>query len=108
LIIIALVNGKPFGELDFTVKQQPSGPYGLTFDEILFPTSGQQAFDITKFNLKIPDRTVTRKVHGKSVKVHLIVAPTTCHGSWKFAQTNTFSDGSPPLTATDSQPCTTR
>jgi hypothetical protein len=105
VIFLAIVNGKPIGELDFTAKQQPSGPYGLAFTQIQFPSAGSGGFDITKFSVKIPDRTVTRKVHGKSVKVHLLQAPTTCNGSWHFAQTNTFSNA-PPLTATDAQPCT--
>jgi hypothetical protein len=104
LIVIASINGKPAAENDFTVQQQPTGPYGLAFTTIQFPNLPPAAFDITKFSLKIPDRTITHKVHGKSVKVHLIEAPTTCTGSWQFAQTNTFSDAA-PLTATDSQPC---
>jgi hypothetical protein len=104
LIVIASINGKPAAENDFTVKQQLTGPYGLAFTTIQFPNLPPAAFDITKFSLKIPDRTITHKVHGKSVKVHLIEAPTTCKGSWQFAQTNTFSDAA-PLTATDSQPC---
>jgi hypothetical protein len=106
-IFIALLNGKPAAELDFTVKQQPTGPYGLAFTGIPFPSSAGPGFDITKFSVTIPDRTVTASVHGKSVKVHLLEAPTTCHGTWQFAQTNTFSDA-PPLTATSSQPCTKR
>lgn len=105
IIFIASLNGKPSAELDFTAKQQPTGPYGLAFTEIVFPSSGP-GFEITKFSIKIPDRTVTRRVNGKSVRIHLLEAPTTCHRSWEFAQTNTFSDG-PPLTATDFQPCTT-
>ena len=107
VIFTALLNGKPAGELDFTAKQQPSGPFGLAFTQIQFPGAPTTPFDITKFSVKIPGRTVVRKVHGKSVKVHLIEAPTTCNGSWVFTQTDSFSDA-PPLTATDSQPCTTR
>jgi hypothetical protein len=108
VIFIALINGKPAAELDFTVKQQPSGPYGLTFTVIQFPSSTPgPAFTIAKFSVKIPDRTVTRRVQGRSVKVHLLEAPTTCNGSWQFAQTNTFSNAS-PLTATDTQPCVKR
>lgn len=103
-IFIAFLNGKPVSELDFTVAQQPSGPYGLTFTQIQFPSSSGPSFGIAKFSVSIPDQTVTRKVHGRSVKVHLIEAPTTCHGSWQFAQTNSFSNA-PPLTATDAQPC---
>jgi hypothetical protein len=106
IIFTALLNGKPTTELDFTATQQPHGPYGLAFTQIQFPSAGGPGFEITKFSVKIPDQTVTRKVHGKPVKVHLFEAPTTCNGSWLFAQTNTFSDA-PTLTATDSQPCTT-
>lgn len=105
LIFIGLLNGKPAAELDFTYKQQPTGPYGLAFTEIVFPSSGPPTMELTKFSVTIPDRTTTAKVHGKRVTVHMIVAPTTCNGSWQFSQTNGFSDGSPPLTATDSVPC---
>jgi len=106
VIFIASLSGKPTAELDFTARQQSSGPYGLAFTQIQFP-GFPTLFDITKFRVNIPDRVMTRKVHGKSVKVHLIDAPTTCHGSWQFAQINTFAD-QPALTATDSQPCTSR
>jgi hypothetical protein len=105
LIFVASVNGRPATELDFTAKQQPSGPYGLAFSSIQFPGAPASALSITKFSVTVPDQTVSRKVHGKRVKLHLIEAPTSCHGSWKFAQTNTPSNGA-PLTATDSQPCT--
>jgi hypothetical protein len=107
IIFSALVNGKPATELDFTVKQQPVGPYGLVFTEIQFPasTSNTVLSGITKFAISIPDRSVTHKVHGKTVKVHLIDGPTTCNGLWEFAQTNRFSNA-PPVTATDAQPCT--
>jgi hypothetical protein len=107
IIFTALINGKPSAELDFTAKQQPTGPYGLAFTQIQFPSATPSAFGISKFSVTIPDQTVTRRVHGKSVKVHLLVAPTTCNRSWKFAQRNTFTNA-PPLTATDSQPCTKR
>lgn len=107
LIFIALLNGTPAAELDFTAKQQPSGPYGLAFIQIQFPNSPPSAFGISKFSVQVPDRSVTRRVQGKKAKVHLFEAPTKCHGSWKFAQTNTF-DNAPPLTATDSQPCVKR
>ena len=107
IIFSALVNGKPTTELDFTVAQQPQGPYGLAFTEIQFPSAGGPSIGIAKFSVNVPDRTVAHKEGGKSVRVHLIEAPTTCKGSWVFAQTNAFTTG-PPLTATDSQPCTKR
>ena len=107
IIFSALVNGKPTAELDFTVAQQSQGPYGLAFTQIQFPSAGGPSFGISKFSVNVPDRTATHKAGGKSVKVHLIEAPTTCHGSWVFAQTNTFTTGG-SLTATDSQPCTKR
>ncbi len=113
LIFIGSVNGAPLAELDFRVRQQPTGPYGLVFDDIgaaEFPSSTPPPtapFTLTKFSIKIPDRTVTRRVRGKRVRFHLLEAPTTCRGSWKFAQTNTFTNAS-PLTATDTQPCTRR
>jgi hypothetical protein len=107
LIFIASLNGKPTTELDFAVQQQPSGPYGLAFTAFQPTGSTAVALGITKFSVKIPDRTVTRRVRGKSVKTHFVEAPTTCSGSWSFAQTNTFTNA-PPLTATDSQPCTKR
>lgn len=105
LIFIAFINGQPAAELDFRVQQQPTGPYGLAFDDIDFPTAPAAPFTLTKFSVSVPDRTVTRRVRGKKVKLHLVEAPTRCRGSWKFAQTNTFTNAS-PLTATDSQPCT--
>jgi hypothetical protein len=111
LIFIAYLNGAPAAELDFRVQQQSTGPYGLVFDDIEFPPSSTPAppapFTLTKFSVRIPDRTVTRRIRGKKVRVHLLEAPTTCRGSWKFAQTNTFTNAS-SLTATDSQPCTRR
>jgi hypothetical protein len=105
IIFIAVVNGKPATELDFTAKQQPTGPYGLALTQIQPSNATSPAFEISKFSVKIPDRTATSRVHGNRVTTHLIQAPTTCHGSWKFAQTDTYSDAA-PLTATDFQPCT--
>lgn len=107
IIFSALLNGKPSAELDFTAAQQPQGRYGLAFTQIQFPSAGGPSFGISKFSINVPDRTVTRKLHGKLVKVHLFEAPTTCNGSWVFSETNTFSTQS-PLTATDSQPCAKR
>jgi hypothetical protein len=109
VIFIALLNGKPTAELDFTIKQQPTGPYGLAFSEIIFPSTGSgPVFGITKFSLNVPDKTTKRRVGGKLQTVHLITAPTTCNGTWKFEQTNTFSGGEPTLNATDSEPCVKR
>jgi hypothetical protein len=107
LIFIATLNGTSSTEFDFTVKQQPRGPYGLAFRDISFPGAAPAPFSISKFSVSIPDKSRMRKAHGKSTRVHLVEAPTTCHGSWKFAQTNTFSNAA-PLTATDSQPCLKR
>jgi hypothetical protein len=107
VIIISFLNGKPAAEIDLTAQQQPSGPYGLAFTQIILPGSSPAGFRITKFGLNLPDRTLTHRVHGKKVKLHLLEAPTTCHGSWQFAQTNFFSNA-PALTATDSQPCVKR
>jgi hypothetical protein len=106
IILIARVAGQPPTEVDFTAGQQPSGRYGLAFDEIVFqsPSSSPAGFQITKFSFRIPDRSVTLRVNGKSVKVHFLVAPTTCGGSWQFAQTNTYSNAT-RQTATDSEPC---
>jgi hypothetical protein len=106
LIFIVKVSGEPTTEVDFTVKPEPGGPYGLAFDELVFqsPPPPGAAFQLTKFSFRIPDRTVTLKVHGKSVKVHLFEAPTTCNRAWQFAQISRYSN-SRPLTATASQPC---
>jgi hypothetical protein len=104
-IIIASIGGQPVSEFDFGVTQTVTGPYGLALTELT--PSGSSGFGITELNLNIPDRAVIRRVHGRKVAVHLLVAPSTCNGSWKFAQTNTFTDA-PPLTATASQSCTTR
>lgn len=100
LIAQAVVGGKPVVELDFTVTNQSSGPWGVVFESIPAPAGGTQV-SITKFDLKIPDKSVV--VHGS--RIHLITAPTTCHGFWKFEQENTFTSG-PPLIATDTEPCT--
>jgi hypothetical protein len=107
VIIISFLAGKPAAEIDLTAQQQASGPYGLAFTQITLPGSSPATFRITKFSLNLPDRTLTHRVHGKRVKLHLVEAPTTCHGSWQFAQTNFFSNA-PALTATDSQPCVKR
>jgi hypothetical protein len=102
IIFIASLNGTPATELDFTVKKQGGS---LAFTQIQFPSSGGgPSLGISKFSVDLPDQTITRKVKGKKVKVHLLEAPTRCHGAWTFSQTNTFA-GLPPLTATDSEPC---
>jgi hypothetical protein len=103
VIFIGSIGGKPSLELDFVVKHQNSGPYGLAFDEIIYP-GPPAAFDITKFSVSIPDRTVTKKVHGHKLTYHLITAPTSCNKTWKFAQVNGFSS-QPALTATATQSC---
>jgi hypothetical protein len=100
LIFIASVNGKPTTELAFTATQQAGA---LVFSAINFP-GPPSVFAISKFSINIPLRSTTRKVHGKSVKVNLIDAPNSCHGSWSFSQTETYTN-SPTLTATDSEPC---
>ena len=97
-------------ELDFAIRNQPTGAYGLALSEIMFPPSAGASgptYRLTKFHINIPNKTVTQKVHGKRVKVPLIQAPTSCHGSWSFQQANGYPTG-PPLIATDTQPCTTR
>jgi hypothetical protein len=104
LIFVAYMNGQPAAELDFRVEHKPTGPYGLAFDDIDFPSAPPPVFGLTKFSVSVPDQTVTRRRRGKKVKFHLVEAPTTCRGSWKFAQTNSFPNAS-PLTATDSEPC---
>jgi hypothetical protein len=104
LIFIASIGGKPVTELDFVVKREITGPYGLAFDEIVAPGSTTSSLGITKFSISIPDRTVTRKIAGHKVKIHLVDAPTTCQKVWRFAQINGFASG-PPLTATATQSC---
>jgi hypothetical protein len=59
---------------------------------------------LAKFTFKVPDRSESRRIHGKKVRIHLFNAPTTCHGAWTFSQTLTFA-GEAPVTATSSQPC---
>src|SRR5829696_5900523 len=39
LIFVAFVNGQAAAELDFRVQQQPTGPYGLAFHDIDFPSA---------------------------------------------------------------------
>lgn len=101
LIAQAIVGGKPAVELDFTVTNKSSGPWGIVFTSIPAGGSTGSSLSITKFNLKIPDRS--RVVHGS--RVHLITAPDTCHGFWKFEQEDEPTHGS-PLIATDTEPCT--
>lgn len=107
IIVQAVLNGKAADELDFTARQQPSGPYGLAFTEIQFPPAPSSSGPgLTKFSVNIPKKSASRTRHGKRVTTYLLQAPTTCGGAWKFAQTDTFTNAA-PLTATDSQPCTT-
>jgi hypothetical protein len=108
IVFQGVLNGKVVDELDFAAQQQPTGPYGLAFTEIQFPgTTSSASSGITKFSVTIPKKSVTRMRNGKRVTTYLIQAPTACNGSWKFAQT-VESTNVPSLTATDSQPCTTR
>ncbi|MGI8714006.1 MAG: hypothetical protein ACR2NR_12680 [Solirubrobacteraceae bacterium] len=108
IIFQGVLNGKVVDELDFTAQQQASGPYGLAFTEIQFPATagGGGVGGLTKFSVTIPRKSTHQMRHGKRVTTYLIQAPTTCHGAWQFAQTNGFTNAA-PLTATDSQPCTT-
>ncbi len=100
LIVQAVINGKPALELDFTVTNLSSGPWGVVFSNIPAPPGGP-VVSITKFTLKMPKKS--RVTHGS--RIYLITAPDTCHGFWKFEQENTFTSG-PPLIATDTEPCT--
>jgi hypothetical protein len=100
LIAQAVIGGKPAVELDFTVTNKSSGAWGVVFSSI--SAGGSTSVQITKFGLNIPDKS--RVVHGS--RIHLLTAPDTCHGFWKFEQENTFKSG-PPLIATDTEPCTT-
>ncbi|MGH2867154.1 MAG: hypothetical protein ACRDNK_06235 [Solirubrobacteraceae bacterium] len=102
-IFIASVGGKPATELDFSVTRVGRG---LTFTQLQFPnapSSGPTIY-LTKFSVTTSDRTETRTIKGKKVKIHLLEAPTVCHGSWTFTQTFGYAHQA-PLTATDSQPC---
>ena len=101
LIVQAIIGGKPAVELDFTVTNESTGPWGVAFSSIPAPPGGTSV-QITKFELNIPDKS--RVVHGS--KIHLITAPDTCHGFWKFEQENTFKAGAPVI-ATDTEPCVT-
>jgi hypothetical protein len=107
IVFQGVLNGKVVDELDFAAQQQSKGPYGLAFTEIQFPGATSSASAITKFSVNIPKKSVIRMRNGKRVTTYLFQAPTTCNGSWKFAQTVT-STNVPALTATDSQPCTIR
>jgi hypothetical protein len=101
LIAQAIIGGKPAVELDFTVTNKSSGPWGVVFTSIPAGGNTGSSLAITKFDLKIPDKS--RVVHGS--RIHLITAPDTCHGSWKFEQEDAPVHGS-PLIATDTEPCT--
>jgi hypothetical protein len=107
IVFQGVLNGKVVDELDFAAHQQSTGPYGLAFTEIELPGATSSASGITKVSLNIPKKSVTRMRNGKRVTTYLIQAPTTCNGSWKFAQT-VAATNVPSLTATDSQSCTTR
>jgi hypothetical protein len=108
IVFQGVLNGKVVDELDFTAQQQPTGPYGLAFTEIQFPgTTSSPSSGITKFSVTIPKKSVTHMRNGKRVTTYLFQAPTACNGLWKFDQT-VASTNVPSLTATDSQPCTTR
>jgi hypothetical protein len=102
-IVIASVGGKPTTELDFTVSRQSGG---LNFTQLQFPNapSSGPIIYLTKFSVSSPDRSETRTIKGKKVKIHLVDAPTTCHGAWTFSQTFGYATQA-PLTATDSEPC---
>lgn len=100
LIAQGIIGGKPAVELDFTVTNKSSGPWGVVFTNIPTPAGGT-SFSLTKFQLKIPDKS--RVVRGS--RIHLITAPDTCHGFWKFQQELTYQNAS-PLIATDTEPCT--
>jgi hypothetical protein len=102
-IVIASVGGKPATELDFTVSRHAGG---LNFTQLQFPnapSSGPTVY-LTKFSVTSPDRSETRTIKGKKVKIHLVEAPTTCHGAWTFSESFGYATQA-PLTATDSEPC---
>jgi hypothetical protein len=100
-IFIASLAGKPTAELDFRITHTAGG---VNYTEIHFPGAPSSPFFLSKLSFTQPDRTVTRKIKGKKVKIHLVTAPRTCHRAWTFSETLTFASR-PPLTATDSQPC---
>jgi hypothetical protein len=102
LIAQAVIGGKPAVELDFSITNNSSGPWGVVFTSIAAGGTTGSSLAISKFDLKIPDKS--RVVHGS--RIHLITAPDTCHGFWKFDQEDDPTSG-PPLTATDTEPCTT-
>ncbi|HEY1524447.1 MAG TPA: hypothetical protein VGF70_15675 [Solirubrobacteraceae bacterium] len=101
LIAQAIIGGKPAVELDFTVANKSSGPWGVIFTSIPAGGSTGSSLTITMFDLTIP--TESRMVHGS--KIHLVTAPDTCHGFWKFELETDFTHGA-PLIATDTEPCT--
>jgi hypothetical protein len=102
-IFIVSLSGKPFTEIDFRVAKVHGG---LTFTAITIPgaPAPSQNVALTKFAFKVPDRSETKRIHGKKVRIHLFLAPTICHGAWSFTQTLAYA-GEAPLKATSSQPC---
>jgi hypothetical protein len=64
------------------------------------PAPEDHSYSVTSFSVKFPDKS--RLVHGR--RVHLIEAPTSCHGSWLFEQVTTTYRGE-KLVATDRVPC---
>jgi hypothetical protein len=77
------------------------GKDGLITAEGTPPSPGERTpFTIAAVHLKLPVKTA--KVKGK--KVSYITAPTSCHGSWQYSQTNVYYSGA-DVQAFDSQPC---
>ena len=103
VIFIGSLGGKPTIEYDFVVEHAGSG---IKFVELTTPGNagtGPVVY-LTKFTFAIPLRSETGKVNGHATRTYLIDAPTSCHGSWSYSQTFTFTNR-PTLTATDTQPC---
>ncbi len=103
IVVNAISAGKVLASLQL-VAGPGHGPYGLEFKTAT--TTTPSPLEIAGLDVTLPARTLTRKHKGKTVKVALLQAPTTCTGSWAFALTDTYPSG-PPLTATDTQPCVT-
>jgi hypothetical protein len=105
LIVQALLNGKPSLEEDYSLIQSRSGPWGPQLALIVDSPSTGAAITSTHFTL--PDRVKVRNVNGRRRVIHLIQAPTSCSGTWRFQEAATFRNAG-PLTVTDAQPCVAR
>jgi hypothetical protein len=79
-----------------TVSTNPQGPYGYSID---YPPISD-ALPLARLEIRTLDKTVTRG--GR--EVHLIEAPSSCGGSWRF-QSQTWFRAGEKVVVSDTAPC---